>query len=63
MALAAQTYSTARIRRTLSTTRRSLRTACHAIETWSSCIAEVGSESTDAGAAKRLFSDASAAAV
>ena len=41
----------------------SLRAANVAIETWSSWFAEVGSESTDAGCASVLFSDASAAAV
>ena len=63
MARAAQTYSTARIRRTLSITLRSFRTASHAIDTWSSCMPEVGRESTEAGAARRLLSDAMAAAV
>ena len=37
--------------------------ASQAIETWSSCMPDVGSESTEAGAARRLFSDAMAAAV
>ena len=53
--------STASIRLRLATDTRSLRAAPQPIETWSSCIAEVGSESTDAGAARRRFSAAIAA--
>ena len=45
------------------TTRRSFLAALQPIETWSSCIALVGSESTLAGAASRLFSVAIAACV
>ena len=37
--------------------------ALQAIETWSSCIADVGNESTLAGAARRRFSAHIAAAV
>ena len=55
-ARAAVTSSIARMRRRLSTARRSLRAACQPIETWSSCIAELGIESTLAGTARRLFS-------
>ena len=46
-----------------STERRSLRAAAQPIETWSSCIAELGIESTDAGIASRLRSETSAACV
>ncbi len=53
----------ARIRRRLPTARRSFRAAPQPIETWSSCIALVGSESTDAGAARRRFSATIAACV
>ena len=42
---------------------RSLRAAPHAIETWSSCIALVGSESTLAGTASRRFTATIAACV
>ena len=55
-ARAAAVSSTARIRRRLSTATRSLRAAPQPIDTWSSCIALVGSESTAAGAASRRFS-------
>ena len=47
----------------MSSTRRSFTAAAQPIETWSSCIPEVGSESTDAGAASRRFSATRAAAV
>jgi len=40
-----------------STARRNLRAADQPIETWSSCMADDGIESTDAGAASRLSSD------
>ena len=46
---AAHTSSTASTRRRLSTLRRSLRAAAQPFETWSSCIALVGSDCTDAG--------------
>ena len=62
-ARAAQTASTARMRRRLSTAARSFRAAPQPIETWSSCIALVGSESTPAGAASRRFSATIAACV
>ena len=42
---------------------RNLRAADHPIETWSSCIADEGMESTLAGVANRLFSLTSAACV
>jgi hypothetical protein len=44
------------IRPRLATDDRSLRAAPQPIDTWSSCIAEVGSESTLAGDASRRFS-------
>ena len=43
-----------------STARRSLRAADQPIDTWSSCIADDGIESTLAGTASRLSSDTSA---
>jgi len=46
-----------------STDRRSLRAADHPIDTWSSCIADDGIESTDAGAASRFISETIAACV
>ena len=46
-----------------STARRSLRAADQPIETWSSCIAEDGIESTLAGTASRLSSETIAACV
>ena len=46
-----------------STARRSLRAADQPIETWSSCIAELGIESTLAGTASRLSSETIAACV
>ena len=44
-----------------STARRSLRAADQPIETWSSCMALDGIESTEAGAASRLSSETIAA--
>jgi hypothetical protein len=44
-----------------STARRSLRAAAHPMDTWSSCMADDGIESTDAGTANRLSSDTTAA--
>src|ERR1019366_2092046 len=55
--------STARTRERLVTTWRSLRAAPQPIDTWSSCIPEVGIESTLAGLARRRFSATMAAAV
>ncbi len=55
--------STASTRVRLSTAVRSLRAADQPIETWSSCIAEDGMESTEAGAASRFSSLTSAACV
>ncbi|KZE94467.1 hypothetical protein AVP42_00997 [Agromyces sp. NDB4Y10] len=46
-----------------SIARRSLRAAAQPIETWSSCMADDGIESTDAGTARRLSSDTMPAAV
>ena len=57
------TSSTARIRAQVGDAARSLRAAPQPIETWSSCIALVGSESTLAGAASRRFSATIAACV
>ncbi len=45
-----------------SIARRSLRAAAQPIETWSSCIADEGMESTEAGAASRLSSETMPAA-
>ncbi|CAB4778501.1 unannotated protein [freshwater metagenome] len=56
MARAEVTSSIARMRDKFSTTLRNLRAALHPIETWSSCMAELGIESTLAGVARRLFS-------
>ena len=53
----------ARMRRVLATARAALRAAVTPIETWSSLLAEVGIESTLAGWASDLFSEARAAAV
>ena len=50
-------------RRGCATAARSLRAAPQPIDTWSSCIALVGSESTLAGAARRRFSATIAACV
>ena len=55
--------STARTRVRLSTAVRSLRAADQPMETWSSCIAEDGIESADAGTASRFISLTSAACV
>ena len=46
-----------------STARRRDRAADHPIDTWSSCMALEGMESTDAGAASRLSSLTTAACV
>src|SRR5438477_1698599 len=62
-ARAAAHSSTARMWATLSRTVRSFNAAPQPIETWSSCIPDVGTESTLAGAASRRFSATSAAAV
>jgi len=40
---------------------RSLRAACHPMDTWSSCMPEDGIESTLAGVAKRFISETNAA--
>lgn len=53
----------ARTRARPSTARRSLRAAAHPIETWSSCMALLGIESTLAGLARRLSSLTMPAAV
>ena len=53
---AAVMSSMASTRPSPSIERRSLRAALQPIDTWSSCIALVGIESTDAGAARRLSS-------
>ena len=58
---AAVTSSTARTRASASTERRSLRAADQPIDTWSSCMALLGIESTLAGAARRFISDTRAA--
>lgn len=55
-ARAAVSTSIASTRCRPSTLRLSLRAAAHPIDTWSSCIAEDGIESTDAGVALRLSS-------
>jgi hypothetical protein len=55
--------SMARMRRVLATARAALAAAVTPIETWSSLFAEVGIESTLAGWARVLFSEARAAAV
>src|SRR5712692_1046586 len=62
-ARAAATSSTARMLIRLSSTVRSFRAAPQPIDTWSSCMPEVGTESTLAGAARRRFSATSEAAV
>src|SRR5207302_7592402 len=62
-ARAAAHSSTARMCARLSSTVRSFNAAPHPIETWSSCIPDVGIESTLAAAARRRFSATSAAAV
>ena len=48
-------------RRRFSTAWRSLRAACQPMDTWSSCMAELGIESTEAGAARRFMSETSPA--
>ena len=48
---------------TFDSTVRSLRAACVDIETWSSALAPVGMESTEAGWASTLFSETIEAAV
>ena len=60
-ARAAVRTSIATTRESPSTERRSLRAADHPIETWSSCIALDGMESTEAGTARRLSSETIAA--
>ena len=55
--------SIASTRVSASTDRRSLRAADQPIETWSSCIALDGMESTLAGTASRFSSETSAACV
>ena len=60
-ARAAVRYSTATTRASPSTERRSLRAADQPIETWSSCIALLGIESTLAGFASRFSSETIAA--
>src|SRR5216683_2424351 len=62
-ARAAATSSTARMLVRLSSTVRSFSAAPQPIDTWSSCMPEVGTESTLAGAARRRFSATSEAAV
>ena len=59
----AASASTARIRAVLATTRAALRAAVAPMDTWSSLLADVGMESTLAGWARTLFSEARAAAV
>ena len=56
-ARAAVSTSTAITRDSPSTERRSLRAAAHPIDTWSSCMALEGIESTDAGTASRFSSE------
>ena len=60
---AAVSSSIATTRERPSTERRSLRAADQPIETWSSCIALEGIESTLAGTASRLSSETIAACV
>ena len=55
--------SIARTRSRFSTIAASLRAAIGDIDTWSSLAAEVGIESTEAGCARTLHSETSAAAV
>jgi hypothetical protein len=59
----AATISTASRLVRLSSTVRSFLVAAHPIDTWSSCMPLVGSESTEAGAASRRFSATMPAAV
>ena len=61
MPRAAVSSSMASTRVSPSTDARSLRAPDQPIETWSSCIAELGIESTLAGAARRLSSETIAA--
>src|SRR5215213_6224105 len=63
MPRAAVINSTASTRVSPSTASRSLRPADQPIDTWSSCMAELGMESTEAGTASRFISDTMAAAV
>ena len=63
MPCAAASNSIATIADVLPAIGVSRRAANVAMLTWSSWLADVGSESTDAGCASDLFSDASAAAV
>ena len=60
-ARAAVSTSTATTRVSPSTERRSLRAADQPMETWSSCMALDGIESTEAGTASRLSSETIAA--
>ena len=62
-ARAAVSTSIATTRVSPSTDRRSLRAADQPIDTWSSCMALDGIESTDAGTASRLSSETIAACV
>ena len=62
-ALLADNNSMASTRESASTAFSSLRPACQPIDTWSSCIAELGIESTDAGCASRFISVTKEAAV
>jgi len=62
-ARAAVSNSTPSTEAKLCRARRSLRAAAHPMDAWSSCIAEVGMESTEAGTANRLSSATSAACV
>ena len=57
MARAAVSASTPSTLPRPSTARRSLRAADHPSETWSSCMADVGMESAEAGTASRLSSE------
>src|SRR5699024_2207122 len=60
---AAVCSSIATTRASASTLRRSVRAAPHPIDTWSSCIALLGIESTLEGAARRFISETIPAAV
>src|SRR4029453_14310597 len=62
-ARAATSSSTARTWARFARLARSLRAAAHPMETWSSCMAEVGIESALAGRANRRLSATRAAAV
>ena len=61
MPRAAVSSSMASTRVSPSSERRNLRAADQPIDTWSSCIAELGIESTQAGTASRLSSETIAA--